>query len=89
MAMISVTYADALISCFDANSTTRSGGRSRHPPGDTDRSATTIGDPRGHPVPVTPNHPEYPSAHSCITPTAGGVIARFLGTQHIDFTVPA
>jgi hypothetical protein len=38
---------------------------------------------------VTPNHPEYPSAHSCITPAAGRTIARFLGTPKIDFTVPS
>jgi hypothetical protein len=38
---------------------------------------------------VTPNHPEYPSAHSCITPAAGLVIARFLQTQNIDFTIPS
>ena len=37
----------------------------------------------------TPNHPEYPSAHSCITPAGGRVIARFLGTPAIDFTVPS
>ena len=29
------------------------------------------------------------SAHSCITPAGGRVIARFLGTQQIDFTVPS
>jgi hypothetical protein len=38
---------------------------------------------------ATPNHPEYPSAHSCITPAAGLVIERFLGTPEIDFTVPS
>ena len=91
MAMISVTYADALIACFDAKyhyafwrpiTAIRAG--------DTDGNAATTGDPAWSPLlPVTPNHPEYPSAHSCITPTAGRVIARFLGTQHIDFTVPS
>ena len=34
-------------------------------------------------------HPEYPSAHSCITPAGGVVITRFLGTGQIDFTVPS
>ena len=37
----------------------------------------------------TPNHPEYPSAHSCVTPAAGIVIAEFLGTPEIDFTIPS
>jgi len=37
----------------------------------------------------TPNHPEHASAHSCLTPAAGRVIARFLQTQEIDFTIPS
>ena len=91
MAMVSVTYADALIACFDAKYTfaywrpitaIRAG--------DTDGNDATIGDPTWAPVlPGTPNHPEYPSAHSCITPSGGRVIANFLGTTSIDFTVPS
>jgi hypothetical protein len=91
MAMVSVVYADALIACFDAK---------YHyafwrpitaiPAGDTDGNDATIGDPGWTPLlPVTPNHPEYPSAHSCVTPAGGRVIARFLGTGQIDFTVPS
>jgi len=91
MAMISVTYADGLIACFDAKylyvfwrpiTAVRAG--------DTDGNDATVGDPTWSPLlPVTPNHPEYPSAHSCITPAAGRVIARFLGTEQIDFTIPS
>jgi hypothetical protein len=91
MAMVSVTYADALIACFDAK---------YHDPfwrpitairaGDTDGNEATVGDPAWTPLlPVTPNHPEYPSAHSCITPAGGRVIKTFLGTGNIDFTVPS
>ena len=58
--------------------------------GDTDSNAATDGDPGWTPLlPATPNHPEYPSAHSCVTPAAGRVIARFLGTPRIDFTIPS
>jgi hypothetical protein len=91
MGMISVTYADALIACFEAKyfyafwrpiTAIRAG--------DTDGNDETVGDPAWSPVlPATPNHPEYPSAHSCITPAGGRVIARFLRTQQIDFTVPS
>lgn len=91
MAMISVTYADALIACFDAKyhytfwrpiTAIRAG--------DTDGNRRTAGDPAWSPIlPGTPNHPEYPSAHACITPSAGWVIARFLHTRRIDFTVPS
>lgn len=91
MAMVSVTFADGLIACFDAK---------YHDPfwrpitairaGDTDGNDATVGDPAWSPLlPVTPNHPEYPSAHSCLTPAAGRVIARFLGTHQIDFTIPS
>jgi vanadium-dependent haloperoxidase-like protein len=91
MAMASVTYADGLIACFDAKylyafwrpiTAIRAG--------DTDLNTATVGDPNWTPLlPVTPNHPEYPSAHSCITPAAGRVIARFLQRQQIDFTIPS
>ena len=91
MAMISVTYADALIACFDAKyhyafwrpiTAIRAG--------DTDGNDATVGDPAWSPLlPATPNHPEYPSAHSCITPAGGRVDREFLGTKQIDFTVPS
>ena len=90
MAMISVVYADALIACFDAKyhykfwrpiTAIRAG--------DTDGNAATVGDPAWSPLLPTPNHPEYPSAHSCVTPAGGRVIARFLGTNKIDLTIPS
>ena len=91
MAMVSVTYADALIACFDAKyhfafwrpiTAIRAG--------HTDGNEATVGDPSWATLlAATPNHPEYPSAHSCITPAGGLVIARFLGTPKIDFTVPS
>ena len=90
MAMVSVTYADALIACFDAK---------YHyafwrpitaiHAGDTDGNPATVRDTAWSPLIGTPNHPEYPSAHACITPAGGRVIARFLHTRHIDFTVPS
>jgi PAP2 superfamily len=91
VAMVQVTYADALIACFDAKyhyafwrpiTAIRAG--------DTDGNDATVGDPTWSPLlPGTPNHPEYPSAHSCLTPAGGLVIASFLGTPEIDFTVPS
>jgi hypothetical protein len=90
-AMISVTYADAIIACYDAKyhytfwrpiTAIRAG--------DTDGNPATVGDPAWSPLlPATPNHPEYPSAHSCITPAGARVVAGFLGTRHIDLTVPS
>jgi hypothetical protein len=91
MAMVSVAYADGLIACFDAKYTYKlwrpiTAIRA----GDTDGNADTVGDPTWSTLlPGTPNHPEYPSAHSCLTPAAGLVIAQFLGTPKIDFTIPS
>jgi hypothetical protein len=91
MAMASVADADAFIACFDAKyeyafwrpiTAVRAG--------DTDGNENTVGDPSWAPLlPVTPNHPEYPSAHGCITSAGGAAIARFLGTDRIDYTVPS
>jgi vanadium-dependent haloperoxidase-like protein len=91
MAMVSVVEADAIIACFDAKyhftfwrpiTAIRAG--------DTDGNPATVGDPNWSTLlPATPNHPEYPSAHSCVTPAGGRAIARFLGTKKIDFTVPS
>jgi hypothetical protein len=91
MAMVSVTYADAIIACWDAKyhySFWRP--VTAIPAGATDGNARTAADPGWLPLLAgTPNHPEYPSAHSCITPAGGYVIQRFLGTDQIDFTVPS
>jgi len=91
MAMVSVTYADALIACFDAKYHYRlwrpiTAIRAGH----TDGNEATVGDPTWSTLLAgTPNHPEYPSAHSCVTPAGGLVVASFLGTPEIDFTVPS
>ena len=33
---------------------------------------------------VTPNHPEYPSAHGCVSAAQAVVVADFLGTSTVD-----
>lgn len=91
LAMVSVSYADGFIACGDAKyhyafwrpiTAIRAG--------DTDGNEATVGDATWSTLlPATPNHPEYPSAHPCLTPSAGIVISRFLGTEEIDFTVPS
>lgn len=91
MAMTTVVSADGLIACFDAKyayafwrpiTAIRAG--------DTDGNDATVADPTWLPLlPATPNHPEYPSAHSCATTASARVIARFLDTEQIDYTVPS
>jgi hypothetical protein len=90
MAMISVAYADALIACFDAKyhyafwrpvTAIRAA--------DTDGNPRTVADPSWSPLIVTPNHPEYPAAHACVTTAGARVVARFLHTRRIDYTIPS
>jgi hypothetical protein len=90
MAMEGVTFADGLIACFDAKYTyTFWRPVTAIRAGDTDGNEATVGDSTWSPLIATPNHPEYPSAHSCITPASGRVLARFLGSDHIALTVPS
>jgi membrane-associated phospholipid phosphatase len=59
-----VAYADAVIACWDAKYTYWEAR-----PAMLDPSITTVF--------VTPNHPSYPSAHSCISGAYAGILARF------------
>jgi hypothetical protein len=84
-AMGNLIGADALIGCFDAK---------YHelfwrpqfaiPQGDTDGNPNTIGDPSWTPLLATPNHPEYPAAHGCLTAAEAEVLARFFDTKRIE-----
>jgi hypothetical protein len=91
MAMASVAYADGIIACYDAKYTYEfwrpiTAIRA----GDTDGNHETVADPTWTPLlAVTPNHPEYPSAHSCVTPAGTRALAKFLGTRRIDLTMPS
>lgn len=39
------------------------------------------------PLLTTPNHPEYPAAHGCLTSAMAEVFSDFLGTDAIDVTL--
>jgi hypothetical protein len=70
LAMANVIGADALIACFDAKYHYLRWRPSFAIPGFT-------------PLLGTPPHPEYPSAHSCLTFSQSAVLTRFLGTRRI------
>ncbi len=90
MAMGDMVGADALIGCFDAK---------YHylfwrpayaiPLGDTDGNPDTIADPTFVPLLATPPHPEYPSAHGCLTSAEAEALSVFFGTQHINLDIPS
>lgn len=42
------------------------------------------GDPDWKPLLATPNHPEYPAAHGCLTAAEAQVLTTFLGTNQIN-----
>ena len=88
LAMGNVTVVDAGIACFDSKyhylhwrpiSAIRNA--------DLDGNPATQADPAWSPLLGTPNHPEYPSAHGCVSSAVSDVIAKALGTSNIDITI--
>jgi hypothetical protein len=45
-------------------------------------------DPTWTPLGVTPNHPEYPAAHGCVTGAMAEVYARLVHTERINLDIP-
>ncbi len=85
MAMGSTAGADSLIACLDAKYTYLAWRPAYAiPRGDTDGNPRTVADPGWTPLLPTPSHPEYPSAHGCVTFAETEVFERFLGTKRID-----
>jgi hypothetical protein len=52
-----------------------------------DGNPATTPDPAWTPLLTTPNHPEYPAAHTCLTGAEAETYATVLGTHHIDVTI--
>ncbi len=52
-----------------------------------DGNPATQPDPTWTPLLVTPNHPEYPAAHTCLTGAEAELYATVLGTRHIDVAI--
>jgi hypothetical protein len=79
LAMGTLVVTDAGIACFDAKYTYLFW-----------RPYTAIrsgADPDWLPLVNTPNHPEYPSAHGCVTSALTRVIAKALGTDRINVDI--
>jgi hypothetical protein len=55
---------------------------------DLDGNPATSADPAWTPLLTTPNHPEYPSQHGCVTSALAQVLANAVGTTDIDAKVP-
>jgi hypothetical protein len=86
MATLWTGAADAIIACYDAKYTYNFW-----------RPVTAIGvgggnpdlpaDPSWAPLGTTPNHPEYPSAHNCLTGAVTTLIADYFGTTKVHIVI--
>ena len=88
-AMGELTTADAGIACFDSKYLYlywRPITAIRH--ADLDGNDATTADPGWTPLLATPTHPEYPSAHGCLTSALTDAVAAALGSNHLNITVP-
>lgn len=88
LAALWVAHADATIACFEAKYYYLAWRPfTAIPGGDSDGNGLTIADPAWTTNEPTPNHPEYPSGHSCISGASFGAIALLKGTTKVDFTL--
>jgi hypothetical protein len=80
-------FADGLIACWDAKFHFNSWRPvTAIPNGNTDGNRRTVADPSWMPLAVTPNFPEYPSGHACVTSAIAHTIENFFD---FDVTIPA
>ena len=49
----------------------------------------TLADPNWLPLANTPNHPEYPAAHGCLTGAVSHIVAAYFGTPNVTLHVTA
>jgi hypothetical protein len=86
LAMVDIAGVDALVGCMNAKyhymfwrpvTAIRAGGG----------NPSTVADPTWEPSATTPNHPEYPSNHACVTSAIVRTLQGFFGTDTMNFTV--
>jgi hypothetical protein len=79
-ALLNLAMVDATIACWDSKYTYRFWRPvTAIPLADTDGNAATEADPAWTPLRPTPLHPEYPSAHACVSNAAAKVLTSFFG----------
>ena len=87
-AMMWTAVADSFVGCWNAKyhfsfwrpvTAIQNGGMDGNP--------DTIPDPTWMPLGTTPNHPEYPAAHGCLTGAVATILKGYFGTPNVNFTV--
>lgn len=87
MAMLYVAQADATNTCFETKyHYNRWRPLSAIPLADTDGNPATEPDAAWTPVVPTPNHPEYPAAHGCVSGSMAEVLKSLFGTKRLSFS---
>jgi hypothetical protein len=79
-AAVMTSEADALIACWDAK---------YHHLRWRPRQSVPLIEAGWTPLLGTPNHPEFPSAHGCLTGSLAHSLARVMGTDHIGVDIDA
>jgi hypothetical protein len=81
-ALLNLAMVDATIACWDSKYTYRFWRPvTAIPLADTDGNDDTEADPAWTPLRPTPLHPEYPSAHSCVSNAAAKVMTSFFDNR--------
>lgn len=79
-AAVMTSQADAIIACWDAKFTYQFWRPWQSVP---------VVEPGWTPLLATPNHPEFPSAHGCVTGSLARAMATVMGTRRIDLDIDA
>lgn len=88
LAMLFTVEADAGIACFESKYHYEFWRpQSAIPLADTDGNPATTPDATWTPVVPTPNHPEYPAAHGCITAAMAETLKTYYRTDQVEFTL--
>ena len=85
MAMVWVTQADAANACFESKYFYLAWRPFSAITLDGDNNADTTIDASWTPVVPTPNHPEYPAAHGCVSGSTAEILRAYFGTDQITF----
>jgi hypothetical protein len=86
-AMLQASMADAVLGCFDSKyyfDAWRP--RSAIPGAGADGNPATAADGAWTPFVATPNHPEYPSGHTCLAGAVAEVLRFYYKTPKVAFT---
>ncbi len=87
MAFIYVVHADAIDACFEAKYHYKAWRPlSAITLADSDGNDATVADAAWTPVLPTPNHPEYPAAHSCTAGGLGETLFQYFGTRQVAYS---